>query len=192
MSEEIKGGNVYVPDLYHLCVPPAEWNPNLCPAGSWKCVFPSFIVQLGLQQYCFLVFLVICSLTATYIFFIIPETKNKTFLEIQNEFRSSRKSNSCHTDGVSTTLISTSMWLCIVSGPGLEFLYLFHNHECIQQVSHCHMKENTTMMDDENQINQNYFFQSCILIIVSLFPPTKFFYLLVFTSLFSNNSCWPI
>uniref|UniRef100_H2UVM2 Solute carrier family 2 member 11b n=1 Tax=Takifugu rubripes TaxID=31033 RepID=H2UVM2_TAKRU len=70
-------------------------------------VFP-FIVT-GLQQYCFLVFLVICSLTATYIFFIIPETKNKTFLEIQNEFRSFRKSNSCHTDGVSATLISTSM-----------------------------------------------------------------------------------
>ncbi|XP_056889896.1 solute carrier family 2, facilitated glucose transporter member 11b isoform X1 [Takifugu flavidus] len=70
-------------------------------------VFP-FIV-IGLQQYCFLVFLVICSLTATYIFFIIPETKNKTFLEIQNEFRSFRKSNSCHTDGVSATLISTSM-----------------------------------------------------------------------------------
>ncbi|CAG08545.1 unnamed protein product, partial [Tetraodon nigroviridis] len=43
--------------------------------------------QIGLQQYCFLVFLVICSLMATYIFFIIPETKNKTFMEIQNEFR---------------------------------------------------------------------------------------------------------
>uniref|UniRef100_H3BWU9 Solute carrier family 2 member 11b n=1 Tax=Tetraodon nigroviridis TaxID=99883 RepID=H3BWU9_TETNG len=48
-------------------------------------VFP--FVVIGLQQYCFLVFLVICSLMATYIFFIIPETKNKTFMEIQNEFR---------------------------------------------------------------------------------------------------------
>uniref|UniRef100_H3BZ16 Solute carrier family 2 member 11b n=1 Tax=Tetraodon nigroviridis TaxID=99883 RepID=H3BZ16_TETNG len=47
-------------------------------------VFP--FVVIGLQQYCFLVFLVICSLMATYIFFIIPETKNKTFMEIQNEF----------------------------------------------------------------------------------------------------------
>lgn len=124
--------------MFLLCVPPAEYNLNLCPAGSWKCVFPSFIVQIGLQQYCFLVFLVISSLTATYIFFIIPETKNKTFLEIQNEFRSSRKNNSCHTDGVSTTLIATSMWLCIVSGPGMDFLCLFHNHECIQQVSELH------------------------------------------------------
>uniref|UniRef100_H3C1T6 Solute carrier family 2 member 11b n=1 Tax=Tetraodon nigroviridis TaxID=99883 RepID=H3C1T6_TETNG len=52
-------------------------------------VFP--FVVIGLQQYCFLVFLVICSLMATYIFFIIPETKNKTFMEIQNEFRLSRK-----------------------------------------------------------------------------------------------------
>lgn len=71
-----------------------------------------FFAQIGLQQYCFLVFLLICSSTAMYIFFIIPETKNKTFLEIQNEFRSSRKSNSHQADGVSTTLlISSSMWL---------------------------------------------------------------------------------
>ncbi|XP_066545627.1 solute carrier family 2, facilitated glucose transporter member 11b isoform X2 [Amia ocellicauda] len=48
-------------------------------------IFP-FIVN-GLQQYCFLVFLVICSLVALYIFFIVPETKNKTFLEIQQEFQ---------------------------------------------------------------------------------------------------------
>uniref|UniRef100_A0A8C2XLY6 Solute carrier family 2 member 11b n=1 Tax=Cyclopterus lumpus TaxID=8103 RepID=A0A8C2XLY6_CYCLU len=51
-------------------------------------VFP-FIV-LGLQQYCFLVFLAVCSFMAMYIFFVIPETKNKTFIEIQNEFKSSR------------------------------------------------------------------------------------------------------
>ncbi|XP_056603044.1 solute carrier family 2, facilitated glucose transporter member 11b isoform X1 [Triplophysa dalaica] len=49
-------------------------------------VFP-FIVN-GLRQYCFLVFLVICCLVATYIFFVVPETKNKTFLEIQSEFQS--------------------------------------------------------------------------------------------------------
>uniref|UniRef100_A0A8C4H887 Major facilitator superfamily (MFS) profile domain-containing protein n=1 Tax=Dicentrarchus labrax TaxID=13489 RepID=A0A8C4H887_DICLA len=51
-------------------------------------VFP-FIV-IGLQQYCFLVFLVICSLMAVYIYLVIPETKNKTFLEIQNEFQTSK------------------------------------------------------------------------------------------------------
>ncbi|KAI4891669.1 hypothetical protein NFI96_028924 [Prochilodus magdalenae] len=49
-------------------------------------MFP-FIVN-GLQQYCFLVFLVVCCIVATFIFFVVPETKNKTFLEIQNEFHS--------------------------------------------------------------------------------------------------------
>uniref|UniRef100_A0A9J8CUH5 Solute carrier family 2, facilitated glucose transporter member 5 n=1 Tax=Cyprinus carpio carpio TaxID=630221 RepID=A0A9J8CUH5_CYPCA len=52
-------------------------------------IFP-FIVN-GLKQYCFLVFLVVCCLVATYIFFVVPETKNKTFLEIQSEFQSRKK-----------------------------------------------------------------------------------------------------
>ncbi|KAM8887531.1 solute carrier family 2, facilitated glucose transporter member 11b isoform 2-T2 [Spinachia spinachia] len=51
-------------------------------------VFP--FVVIGLQQYCFLVFLAVCSLTAMYIFFVIPETKNKTFVEIQKDFKSLR------------------------------------------------------------------------------------------------------
>ncbi|XP_035235711.1 solute carrier family 2, facilitated glucose transporter member 11b isoform X2 [Anguilla anguilla] len=66
-------------------------------------VFP-FIVN-GLQQYCFLVFLAICSLVVIYIFFIVPETKNKTFLEIQEEFLSrdlikKRKSEGSNGHGV--------------------------------------------------------------------------------------------
>ncbi|TDH12862.1 hypothetical protein EPR50_G00050220 [Perca flavescens] len=65
-------------------------------------VFP-FIV-IGLQQYCFLVFLAVCSLMAIYIFLFVPETKNKTFVEIQNEFQS-RKARSA--DGAGTTLLST-------------------------------------------------------------------------------------
>ncbi|XP_070760323.1 solute carrier family 2, facilitated glucose transporter member 11b [Enoplosus armatus] len=69
--------------------------------------FP-FIV-LGLQQYCFLVFLVICSSVAVYIFFIVPETKNKTFLEIQSEFQSSNNRKACSADGAGTTLLSTSL-----------------------------------------------------------------------------------
>ncbi|RXM93167.1 Solute carrier family 2, facilitated glucose transporter member 11 [Acipenser ruthenus] len=48
-------------------------------------IFP-FIVN-GLQQYCFLVFLVNCCLVAIYIFFAVPETKNKTFLQIEQEFQ---------------------------------------------------------------------------------------------------------
>uniref|UniRef100_A0A8C6ZB69 Solute carrier family 2, facilitated glucose transporter member 11-like n=1 Tax=Nothoprocta perdicaria TaxID=30464 RepID=A0A8C6ZB69_NOTPE len=36
--------------------------------------------------YCFLVFLVECALVAVFIFIVIPETKNKSFLEIKKEF----------------------------------------------------------------------------------------------------------
>ncbi|XP_030647405.1 solute carrier family 2, facilitated glucose transporter member 11b [Chanos chanos] len=70
-------------------------------------IFP-FIVN-GLQQYCFLVFLVICCLVATYIFLVVPETKNKTFLEIQTEFnlRDRRKLATANsTDGPRATLLS--------------------------------------------------------------------------------------
>ncbi|KAG8455772.1 hypothetical protein GDO86_001821 [Hymenochirus boettgeri] len=48
-------------------------------------VFP-FIVN-GLNQYCFLFFFVDCVLIASFIFFIVPETKNKSFLEIKREFQ---------------------------------------------------------------------------------------------------------
>ncbi|KAM9857907.1 solute carrier family 2, facilitated glucose transporter member 11b [Aulostomus maculatus] len=68
-------------------------------------VFP-FIV-LGLQQYCFLVFLAICSLVAVYIMLVVPETKNKAFLEIQDEFRSANNRKGRGADGSGTTLLST-------------------------------------------------------------------------------------
>ncbi|XP_034646724.1 solute carrier family 2, facilitated glucose transporter member 11-like [Trachemys scripta elegans] len=48
-------------------------------------LFP-FIVN-GLKQYCFVVFLVESLLVACFIFFVIPETKNKSFLEIKREFQ---------------------------------------------------------------------------------------------------------
>ncbi|XP_057686784.1 solute carrier family 2, facilitated glucose transporter member 11-like isoform X1 [Corythoichthys intestinalis] len=72
-------------------------------------VFPFIVIGLG--QYCFLVFMAICTLVALYIFFIIPETKNKTFLEIQNEFKSGeKKMKMAHgTDGSGMTLLATSM-----------------------------------------------------------------------------------
>ncbi|KAM7391882.1 hypothetical protein PAMP_022531 [Pampus punctatissimus] len=63
-------------------------------------VFP-FIV-IGLQQYCFLVFLAICSLVAMYIFLIVPETKNKTFLEIQDEFQTTKNRKVCSADNAGT------------------------------------------------------------------------------------------
>ncbi|KFW83348.1 Solute carrier family 2, facilitated glucose transporter member 11, partial [Manacus vitellinus] len=51
---------------------------------SFFTIFP-FIVN-GLKQYCFLVFLLECSFVAAFIFLVIPETKNKSFLEIKKEF----------------------------------------------------------------------------------------------------------
>ncbi|XP_051490296.1 solute carrier family 2, facilitated glucose transporter member 11-like isoform X2 [Apus apus] len=47
-------------------------------------LFP-FIVN-GLKQYCFLVFLLECFLVAAFIFVVIPETKNRSFLDIKKEF----------------------------------------------------------------------------------------------------------
>ncbi|KAM9394342.1 solute carrier family 2, facilitated glucose transporter member 11b [Pholidichthys leucotaenia] len=70
-------------------------------------VFP-FIVT-GLRQYCFLVFLAICSLVAIYIFLVVPETKNKTFLEIQSEFQTSNTRKACSSDGAGANLLSTSI-----------------------------------------------------------------------------------
>ncbi|KAF6718783.1 Solute carrier family 2, facilitated glucose transporter member 11 [Oryzias melastigma] len=70
-------------------------------------VFP-FIV-IGLQQYCFLVFLVVCSSVALYIFLVVPETKNKTFVEIQNDFQSSKNTKLGNSDGAGTILLSTSI-----------------------------------------------------------------------------------
>ncbi|KAM4808078.1 solute carrier family 2, facilitated glucose transporter member 11-like [Rhinophrynus dorsalis] len=48
-------------------------------------VFP-FIVN-GLGPYCFLVFFATCISIAAFIFFFVPETKNKSFLEINEEFK---------------------------------------------------------------------------------------------------------
>ncbi|XP_068014429.1 solute carrier family 2, facilitated glucose transporter member 5-like [Melanerpes formicivorus] len=39
-------------------------------------------MEAALGPYCFLIFSVVCLATVVYIFFIIPETKNKTFMEI--------------------------------------------------------------------------------------------------------------
>ncbi|KAM3876248.1 solute carrier family 2, facilitated glucose transporter member 9-like [Diretmus argenteus] len=56
----------------------------------WLCnftvglVFP--FVQEALQTYVFLVFVVTCSVGAVYLFIVLPETKNKTFLDISQSF----------------------------------------------------------------------------------------------------------
>ncbi|XP_013922030.1 PREDICTED: solute carrier family 2, facilitated glucose transporter member 9-like [Thamnophis sirtalis] len=51
-------------------------------------VFP--FLQMSAGAFCYLVFCGICFLVALYVYFIIPETKNKTFMEISQLFTSSR------------------------------------------------------------------------------------------------------
>uniref|UniRef100_UPI00398E8162 solute carrier family 2, facilitated glucose transporter member 11-like n=1 Tax=Pristiophorus japonicus TaxID=55135 RepID=UPI00398E8162 len=48
-------------------------------------IFP-FIVE-GLQQFCFLIFLFECLLVTLFVYIILPETRNKSFLEIEKEFQ---------------------------------------------------------------------------------------------------------
>ncbi|XP_078497288.1 solute carrier family 2, facilitated glucose transporter member 9-like isoform X1 [Lissotriton helveticus] len=50
-------------------------------------VFP--FLQMSAGAFCYLVFCGICFLVALYVFFIIPETKNKTFMEISQMFEPS-------------------------------------------------------------------------------------------------------
>uniref|UniRef100_A0A8C9SQ15 Solute carrier family 2 member 15a n=1 Tax=Scleropages formosus TaxID=113540 RepID=A0A8C9SQ15_SCLFO len=47
-------------------------------------VFP--FLQMSAGSFCYLVFCGVCLAVATYVFFIIPETKNKTFMEISQMF----------------------------------------------------------------------------------------------------------
>uniref|UniRef100_A0A3Q1AUD7 Solute carrier family 2, facilitated glucose transporter member 5 n=1 Tax=Amphiprion ocellaris TaxID=80972 RepID=A0A3Q1AUD7_AMPOC len=85
--------NILTTELFTQNARPAAYmiagSVNWLSFFSIGMIFP-FIV-LGLKQYCFLVFLVVCCLVGAYICLVVPETKNKTFLEIQNEFLSSNK-----------------------------------------------------------------------------------------------------
>ncbi|KAJ8402734.1 hypothetical protein AAFF_G00364060 [Aldrovandia affinis] len=49
-------------------------------------VFP--FLQMSAGSYCYLVFCAVCLAVAVYVYFIIPETKNKTFVEISQMFAS--------------------------------------------------------------------------------------------------------
>lgn len=54
--------------------------------------------QMSAGSYCYLVFATICLSVATYVHFIIPETKNKTFMEISRMF--SKKEAVLETQGL--------------------------------------------------------------------------------------------
>ncbi|XP_004639780.1 solute carrier family 2, facilitated glucose transporter member 5 isoform X1 [Octodon degus] len=59
-------------------------------------IFP--FIQEGLGPYSFILFAVICLLTTIYIAMVIPETKNRTFVEINQTFAKMNKVSSVHTD----------------------------------------------------------------------------------------------
>lgn len=52
-------------------------------------IFP--FIQVGLGAYSFIIFAVICLLTTIYIFMVIPETKGKSFIEINQIFAKKNK-----------------------------------------------------------------------------------------------------
>lgn len=52
--------------------------------------------QEGLGAYSFIIFAVICLLTTVYTFLVIPETKAKTFMEINQIFAKMNKVSEVH------------------------------------------------------------------------------------------------
>ncbi|XP_062991743.1 solute carrier family 2, facilitated glucose transporter member 9 isoform X2 [Elgaria multicarinata webbii] len=52
-------------------------------------LFP--FIQKALQTYCFLVFAAVCLIGATFLCFVLPETKNKTLAEINQAFAKKKK-----------------------------------------------------------------------------------------------------
>lgn len=55
-------------------------------------VFSAF-PQKSLGTYCFLVFAAICFAGALYLYFVLPETKNRTYAEISQAFAKRNKAN---------------------------------------------------------------------------------------------------
>lgn len=50
-------------------------------------LFLFFVSQTALDSYCFLLFAAVCTVGCLYTFFILPETKGKTMMELSNEFK---------------------------------------------------------------------------------------------------------
>ncbi|XP_061842411.1 solute carrier family 2, facilitated glucose transporter member 11-like isoform X1 [Nerophis lumbriciformis] len=102
--------NILIVDLFTQKSRPAAYM--IAGSINWTSLFlisMSFpFIVIHLQQYCFLVSMGICTMVAIYFFFFIPETKNKTFLEIQNEFKSRNKKKGSSTDDSGMTLLASS------------------------------------------------------------------------------------
>ncbi|XP_047674956.1 solute carrier family 2, facilitated glucose transporter member 11b isoform X2 [Tachysurus fulvidraco] len=103
--------NILITELFTQTTRPAAYM--IAGSVNWlsfffiSLVFP-FIVS-GLQQFCFLVFLVICCLVTTFIFLFVPETKNKTFLDIQSELHEKNTNVSQVSNKVDLSQVSTSL-----------------------------------------------------------------------------------
>ncbi|XP_076007051.1 solute carrier family 2, facilitated glucose transporter member 11-like [Genypterus blacodes] len=101
--------NIFTTELFTQNARPAAFTVS--GTMNWtsffliSMAFPFVVIEL--QQYCFLVFLVVCFSVTLYIFFVVPETKNKTFLEIHNEFQSRPAQSLIDSSG--TVLMSTSL-----------------------------------------------------------------------------------
>ena len=57
-------------------------------------IFP--FIQVGLGPYSFIIFAAVCLLTTTYTFLVVPETKSKTFMEINQIFARMNKVSEVH------------------------------------------------------------------------------------------------
>lgn len=57
---------------------------SICQVVADDVLFP--LSQNALSTYCFVFFACICGLGGLYTFFLLPETKGKTFLEISRDF----------------------------------------------------------------------------------------------------------
>ncbi|XP_048412514.1 solute carrier family 2, facilitated glucose transporter member 11b isoform X4 [Stegostoma tigrinum] len=81
--------NTVTGELFTQCTRPAAFM--ISSSVNWisfffiSIMFP--VIVEGLQQFCFLIFLAECLLGTLFIYIILPETKNKSFLEIEMEFR---------------------------------------------------------------------------------------------------------
>uniref|UniRef100_A0A674B790 Solute carrier family 2, facilitated glucose transporter member 5 n=1 Tax=Salmo trutta TaxID=8032 RepID=A0A674B790_SALTR len=99
--------NILITELFTQTTRPAAYM--IGGSVNWLSFF--FIgMAFPFIVYCFLVFLVVCVLVAVYIFLVVPETKNKTFLEIQIEFQSGEKRKASKADhSPRTTMLSTPL-----------------------------------------------------------------------------------
>ncbi|KAM4629830.1 solute carrier family 2, facilitated glucose transporter member 9-like [Polymixia lowei] len=78
-------------------------------------VFP--FIQEALQTYVFLVFVVVCTLGAVYLYFVLPETKNKTFVDISQSFTNRDRSPMSN---------QTEKWNCLsLQGLKMYIMVLF-------------------------------------------------------------------